>query len=103
MAALLKANYAPELVFIPFSDTMRFWEILDSPLLCQLPVIQAGPLINGAGSYSPIVRLSLLDRGTADPSAVINNDEYIELLVGNGALGVNNEAYRLNAPVVPFY
>lgn len=122
LADLLRANYAPGLASIPFSDTMRFWVILNSPQNCQLPVIEAcptnlalnnfvnadsAPISRGCGGrlntnyvYSPVQRLTLLNRVSVGQSAVINNPPYIEDLLLNGALSVDSESDHINAPVV---
>lgn len=105
LADAVKGNYAPALALIPYSDTMRLWSILDSPQFCQLPVEEACPTSfswrNQNYVYSPIQRLSLLNRVSVAPSAVINNDPYVDTLLLGGALSINDDTYRFNAPMVP--
>lgn len=89
LADLLGANLAPGLLNMPDSDTQAFYNILFSPQLCQLPIIQECPrdCDDQAGcDFTPIVRLTELGRIGIPISTVINNDKFVQLLLGSGKL-----------------
>ncbi len=98
LAAQLKANYAPGLINVPDPDTQAFYLILCAPQLCQLPIVEGCPgdigrlQINPV--FSPVVTLVQLNR--AIPHAtVVNNAEYVRLLISNGGLSIANDENRM--------
>ncbi|MCX6344613.1 MAG: hypothetical protein NT018_06015 [Armatimonadetes bacterium] len=122
LAKLLKANFAPGLGALPFSDTQRFWVInwkqpngggvfVVPP--AQFAVVEQCPTAfswrNSNFDYTPIGRYTLLDRdfdpvnypGFTDKT-VIKTPEFIEELMEDGLLDVVYENHRrINAPQVP--
>jgi len=100
LATKLGANLAPGLLNMPDSDTQAFYNILKSPQLCQLPVIQECPKQRAerqmCEGFTPIVRLTDLDRSVNLPfSTVINNDKFVELLLGKSLLTVADDDKRM--------
>ena len=100
LADLLGANLAPGLLNVPDSDTQAFWSIISSPYLCQLPMLEQCP--QGAGGerqtnkdFTPIVRLTYLNRVGLPPYAVINNKFFVSFLIGSGFLTVASDTQRM--------
>ena len=100
LASLLGANLAPGLLNVPDSDTEAFWSILSSPYLCQLPVLEQCP--DGAGGqrqtnpdWTPIMRLTYLNRVGMPPSAIVNNKTFFQTLLSSGFLTVASDTQRM--------
>lgn len=99
LADLLGANLAPGLLNVPDSDTEAFWSINASPYLCQLPILEQCP--SGAGdrqtnsAWTPIVRLTYLDRTGLPPSTVVNNKFVLSSLVLSGKLTLVADDQRM--------
>lgn len=110
LAQLLLCNFAPGLLNVPQEDTQRLW-IFDwtqvpAPPPGQLPVLEQLPnyddRLNDNFEFSPIMQLVLLQRVTLPPNSAINNPEFIQKLIDNGALAVVNEDHRMNVKVVSY-
>ena len=103
----LGANLAPGLLFIPSSDVQNFWIMKCPKPPSQLPIIDA--CTNPAGwrnsnfCYTPIMRYNLLNR-YIQASAVVNNLNYLKLLLDNDGLTTSNYYLlaRINAPMLGF-
>lgn len=99
LADQLGANLAPGLLSVPDSDTEAFWSINASPFLCQLPVLEQCP--SGVGDrqfnalWSPVVRLTFLDRVGLPNSTVINNRTFLLSLISSGKLTVVTDDQRM--------
>jgi hypothetical protein len=99
LADQIGANPAPGLLNVPDSDTQAFWSINSSPYLGQFPVLEQCP--SGAGDkqgntdWTPIVRLTYLDRTGVAPGVVINNKLLISSLILSGRLTVASDDHRM--------
>lgn len=99
LADLLGANLAPGLLNMPDSDTQAFWSINASPYKCQFPILQACPLGSGPNqinpAWSPVVRLTYLDRTGLPQSTVVNNPTVLQALIGSGKLTLVSDDQRM--------
>ena len=103
LASALGANLAPQLMNYPFADTQRMWVMRTPKPPSQLPVIEDCPSslswMNRNANYSPVMRYTWLGRNIP-PWVVVNNDTFLQMLIGSGGLVVFHETQRINAPVI---
>lgn len=108
LADMLKANLAPGLMNVPLSDTQEFWWFnFPYPVLCQQPLMSAGPStsaapihspvydINKYYDYSPVMVYTVLDRNLPN-YITVSSVQFLQLLLGSGALTVAETGERIN-------
>lgn len=111
LAALIKANLAPNLANVPEADTQSFWWFLPPMPPKQLPVIEECPVfLNTLAAYfqlpshqlvySPVMNVLQVQRGTLPPWIVVNNENFLLDQVDAGGLTVIDNDIRVNAPVL---
>lgn len=103
LASELGANLAPDLLNVPIGDTQSFWVMSFPKPPSQLPVIEDCPdwwWWNLNFNYTPVMRYTVLQRNIPQ-WAIVNNDTFLQMLIGSGGLVVTSDTQRINAPVIP--
>lgn len=99
LVGLIGANLAPGLLNVPDEDTQAFWSIIGGPYNCQFPLLEQCPDGYGARQqndlWTPIVRLTYLNRVALPLTTVINNKYYLQHLVGTGHLSLLRDDQRM--------